>query len=159
MKVWVLEWHDNDNIDFECTVWATEQDALTQAVKEIKTEVDGWDLDNPDIELAYEQVYDFIRAGQHRKAIQRFNDYQDDHNSDYGHWYFVREKDVLSQNASTTLTLPPPPAPAAPYQATTAGATCRKCNDPNPYAYADKPDGTYCCRQCKTFSSIFGVTP
>lgn len=155
MKVWVLEWHDNDNIDFQCTVWATEQDALAQAAKDIKRDVDRWDLDNPDIELAYDQIYDFIRRGDNQKVVQRYNQYQDDHNSDYGHWFFVREKDVLSQSG-TAHTVPTIPAPAMPYQATSAGATCRKCHTPNEYAYADQPDGTYCCRQCKTFSSIFG---
>lgn len=48
----------------------------------------------------------------------------------------------------------------AAYKATVPGATCRKCNNPNPYSYADQPDGTYLCRGCQIFYNIFtGSTP
>jgi len=158
MKVWVLEWLDTDNIQTNCTIWATEQDALQQACDElIEHHVDNWDPDDPDQAVAADQIQEFIRKGQYRQAVQRFNDYQDDYNSDYAHYYYVHEKEVLSHNQNNSPTLPPP-APVA-FKASSPGATCRKCSNPNPYAYADRSDGTYCCRQCSTFSTIFGVSP
>ncbi len=67
-----------------------------------------------------------------------------------------------SANATTTTTAIPvatpinivmaSPKPATPVQ---YGAVCRKCNQKNDYALADKSDGTYICRSCKMLMDVF----
>jgi len=157
MKVWVVEWSKPDDGDFKSTIWASEKDALQAACKDMEKAIDSWwDMDDEPQAEAADEIKLHVAKGRLREAISRWNEYMNDHNFDYGQWYTVEEKEVLSfQNGTATIPAPPPVA----YQATTAGATCRKCNTPNEHAYADSPDGTYCCRQCSIFSNIFGVKP
>ncbi len=47
----------------------------------------------------------------------------------------------------------------APFKPSTLGATCRgPCQSHNEFAYADNPDGTHLCYQCKIQEQVFGST-
>lgn len=155
MEVWVVEWsypYDNEN---NVTVWANKVDAQKQACKEINELINEWDMDDVHAASCAEDISDMVGRGQYAEAIRRFNDYQDEYNSDYAQYWFVSSKPVLSGDGSEPSTN----APVA-YKATTSGATCRgPCGQHNEYAYADRPDGTHLCRQCSTFQHIFGVKP
>jgi hypothetical protein len=154
MDVWVLEWsypYDGEN---NITLWASQVDAQKQALKEINDLISNdWDMDNEDAATCADEISSFMGQGRYGDAIKRFNDYQDEYNSDYCQYWHVRSYPVLSSDEDVTAIKP------VPYKATTSGATCRgPCGQFNEYAYADKPDGTHMCRQCSTFHSIFGTT-
>ena len=157
LKVWTIEWQYPSDAEFKVTVWSTEKEALQAALHDIQNQIThDWDMDDETQAEFADEINLHIHHGRLKEAVRKWNDYQDDHNFDYGQWYFINEKPVLSD---PQLPLPTTPTIPVPYQATTPGATCRKCNNPNPHAYADKPDGTYCCRQCSIFSNIFGTKP
>jgi hypothetical protein len=150
MEIWVLEWsHPNDG-ENNVTVWERQEDAQRQALKEIADVItNDWDMDDVYASSCADDIDDMVNRGQLGKAISRFNDYQDEHNSDYAQYWFVSKKEVLGANGKRTNE-----------HVHSNGATCRgPCKQHNPYANADKSDGTYVCRQCKTFSSIFGNSP
>lgn len=153
MEVWALEWsypYDNEN---NVTLWSSQSDAQKQALKEINELIDDWDMDDEHAAACAEDIEDMTRRGHLGEAIKRFNDYQDEYNSDYAQYWFVSSKQILTfDDGSGTK-----PTPVA-FKAATSGATCRgPCGQYNEYAYADKSDGTHMCRQCSTFQHIFGV--
>lgn len=159
MEVWVVKWDYPYDMDNNITVWVDELSALQAACKEIKRKIDSdWDMDDSDQEEAAKLFDSQIAAGTVdglRNAMKTWNDYQDNFNDENGEWYFVWSETVhgapdIQANIQQTT-------PVA-YKASVAGATCRgPCKQHNPYAYADKPDGTHLCHQCSTFQSIFGV--
>ena len=156
MDVWVIEWSCRDDGDSKVTVWSNEIDAQKQAVKEISGFINGsFDFDDPNDESCAEDFNDMVARKDYKGAIRRFNDHQDDHNSDYAQFWFVSKKSVLSGTGQMTNSLNTS-ANASSFHSN--GATCRgPCKQHNPYANADKSDGTYVCRQCSTFKSIFGT--
>lgn len=94
-------------------------------------------------------------AGKLKEALDKWNDYQSNYNDDHAIYYSVVCKQVLSGDGEEVVTSA---ALSAPFKASSPGATCRGSHKEfNPYAYADKPDGTYLCTQCKTFGHIFGT--
>lgn len=153
MEVWVLEWScpsDNDN---KVTLWSNEDDAYKQAIKEISGYINrSFDFDVSHDEACAEDFNDMVRRKQYKDAISRFTEHQDDYNQDYAQYWFVSKKPILSGDGKV--------AASASVQVHSNGATCRgPCKQHNPYANADQNDGTYVCRQCKTFSHIFGAKP
>jgi hypothetical protein len=156
MDVWVLEWSCRDDGDTKVTVWSNEIDAQKQAVKEISGYINSYfDFDNSDDESCAEDFNDMVARKHYDEAINRFNDHQDNYNSDYAQLWYVSKKSVLSGTGQAAAGL------GVSMNATSThsnGATCRgPCKQHNPYANADKSDGTYVCRQCSTFKSIFGT--
>jgi len=154
MEVWILEWsypYDSDN---NITVWASEQEAQKQAIKEIQDLItNDWDMDDVDAAACADDIDDMVSRGHYAEAIRRFNDYQDEYNSDYAQYWFVVRKDVLGGNTSTMTS-------TSRNYSSSSGATCRgPCKQHNDYANPDRSDGTYVCHQCKTFGHIFGTSP
>jgi len=154
MEVWVLEWsypYDNEN---NVTLWVSQDDAQRQALKEINELISNdWDLEDDSAAACADDINDMTARGQLGEALKRFNDYQDENNSDYAQYYFVTKKQVLSWSGDKSKTRTP-----VAYKATSSGATCRgPCGQYNEYAMADQPDGTHMCRQCSTFHHIFGT--
>jgi len=153
MEVWILEWsypYDSEN---NVTVWTNKKDAQRQALDEISDLMtNNWDMDDEHAAACADDVEDMTRRGHLDEALRRFHDYQDEYNSDYAQYWHVYQRDVLTGDQSTSSSA------TTSYQASTHGATCRgPCGNFNDYAYADRADGTYVCRQCSTFQHIFGT--
>lgn len=156
MEVWVLEWSHPYDSENNITVWANENDARRQALDEIEDLItNDWDMEDNDAAACADDISDMVARGQLAEAMRRFNDYQDEYNSDYAQYWHVYSRDLLTGDGSkSTMTTP------STYKATTHGATCRgPCKSFNDYAYADRSDGTYVCHQCKTFGHIFNGAP
>lgn len=155
MEVWILEWSYHYDSENNITVWSNKRDAQKQALDEISELFSNdWDMDDENAASCAEDVEDMISRGHYDEAIRRFHDYQDDYNSDYAQYWHVYSRDILTGDSAKDI--PTIPAPA--YKASCSGATCRgPCGNFNEYAYADRADGTYVCRQCSTFHSIFGT--
>lgn len=165
--VWIVEWSFEGEINISC--WSTKNEALSQAAFEIMDLINfDWDLSDPDIETIAREINGFCLNGDYESAVMTFNESQDGLNSPT--YYAVYERPILVGVKKPNLILfadPPdddeeeeeeaPPTPRQPYQATTPGATCRgPCGNYNEHAYADMPNGTFCCYQCKMMSQIFG---
>lgn len=159
MDVWVIEWSCRDDGDSKVTIWSNQIDAQKQAVKEISQFINGsFDFDDPNDESCAEDFNDMVRRKDYDAALRRFNDHQDDHNSDYAQFWFVSKKPILSGTGQTANLTGSSIQSSS--HAHSNGATCRgPCKQHNEYANADKSDGTYVCRQCKTFGTIFNGTP
>lgn len=155
MEVWVLRWEYPYDCETDVTIWTTCKAAQQKALAEINEQIDGdWDMDDPDALTHAEKIEELEGQGKLEEAINVWNDYQSNYNEDHAQFYTVLKREVFSGEDGEVVTSAPP----IPYKATTAGATCRGSHrEYNPYAYADKPDGTYLCTQCKTFSAIFGT--
>lgn len=153
MEVWVLEWSYPYDNEHNVTVWNNQVDAQKQALKEIIDVIaNDFDMDDPHASSCADDIDDMMNRGQLAEAIRRWNDFQDDHNSDHAQYYFVSKKEVLGEGATTS------PSGGASFIATSNGATCRgPCGQFNEYAQADRADGTHICRQCSTFQHIFGT--
>lgn len=156
MDVWILQWEYPYDIDSNITVWTTEKEAQQQALKEINQKIDdAWDMDDADMFSHAEEIEILEGQGKLKEAIDKWNDYQMNFNDEHAEYYNVLGRPVLSGEGEPTAVAVTPVA----YQASTPGATCRGTHkEYNPYAYADKPDGTYLCTQCKTFGHIFGTS-
>lgn len=155
MEVWVLQWEYPYDMETNITLWTTQKAAQQQALKEINERIDNdWDMDDPDMLTHAEKIEELMDAGKLKEAIDVWNDYQNNYNDDHAQYYGVFSRPVLTADPDEVVTSAPP----IQYKATTAGATCRGSHkEYNPYAYADRPDGTYLCTQCKTFGHIFGA--
>ena len=153
MEVWVLEWSYNYDNEHSVTVWNNQADAQRQALNEIVDVItNDFDMDDPHASACADDIDDMMNRGQLAEAIRRWNDFQDDHNSEHGQYYFVTKQNVLGQGSVVA------PSGGASFIATSNGATCRgPCGQFNEYAQADKADGTHICRQCSTFNHIFGT--
>ncbi len=150
MEVYVLEYNYFSDYTTTVSVYATEKDALTQALKEAKRHIKShWDLDDEDTSTEFDKIEEFESNGQLRQALDAFDDFEGE--DDEPKVWMVYPKTVIGTESTT---------PKVAYKATTSGATCRgQCKNYNEYAYADQPDGTYVCHQCSTFYRILGLTP
>lgn len=162
MEVWLAEWEYPDDMEHNVEVWSNEQEALQDVCNDIQTSIDDWDLNDPDTEYKEEKLQfiaefqDSVSRRELRMAMEAWNDFQSNYNSDYGEWYSVTKKEVGGGNVAAVGQA----VPVIAYKASVAGSTCRgPCKQYNEYAYADRPDGTHVCHQCSTFNSIFGVKP
>lgn len=155
MEVWVLQWEYPYDMETNITLWTTQKAAQQQALNEINEKIDSdWDMDEPDMLSAAEEIEQFQDSGKLTEAINRWNDYQNNYNDDHAEYYSVFKREVLNGEGSDEVVTSAPPIA---YKASSPGATCRGSHrEFNPYAYADRPDGTYLCTQCKTFQHIFG---
>lgn len=153
MEVWVLEWSYPYDNEHNVTVWNNQVDAQKQALKEIVDVIaNDFDMDDSSASACADDIDDMMNRGQLADAIRRWNDFQDDHNSDHAQYYFVSKKEVLGEGSMSA------PSGGSSFTATSSGATCRgPCGQYNEYAQADRADGTHVCRQCSTFNHIFGT--
>jgi hypothetical protein len=170
--VWIVDWSQPEQFDHKITAWATEQDALTQAAHDIMEEVFNWDLSDPDTEEVAKRINACVSTGDYRGALREFNDDQSDQGTDMAMYFHVYERAELigAQRPNTILfnddeeeeeesdDEEEETIPDTLWVASTPGATCRgpSCGTYNEYAYADKPDGTYCCHSCKMMMQVFG---
>lgn len=156
MDVWVLDWDYPYDMEHNITLWTTEKAAQQQALSEIKEKIDNdWDMDDAEAFNAAEEIEQFQDAGKLKEAIDRWNDYQNNFNDDHAEIYSIYVRELLNGEGSDEVVTSAPPVL---YKASSPGATCRGHHkEYNPYAYADRPDGTYLCTQCKTFGHIFGT--
>lgn len=156
MEVWVKQWDYPSDGEHNISLWFSEVDALRSTCDEIENSISGdWDMED-DTQAAFaDEISEFIAQKRYRQAIQKWNEYQDENNSDYGSWWSVTRKEVLGGDEASNAVTQRPVA----FKASYSGATCRgPCGQVNDYAYADRPDGTHLCRQCSTFQHIFGVS-
>jgi hypothetical protein len=150
-EVWIVRWEHPDDMEVNITLWTSEQDALKQALSEIQNEIDNnWDMDDTYQSQYADEIKRLSGLGKLRQAMVAWNDYQDNHNDEYGEWYSVSKQEVLSMDDEVVTSALP-----VAFKPSTTGATCRgPCKQYNEYAYADRRDGTHLCRQCSTFQHI-----
>jgi len=142
MEVWIAEWSDSDNC-VDIVVFGSEHDALSKSVKDIKQIIAGWTPgDDENKDLCAQVINDFARQGFLDQVITYWNDYQGD--EEYYQYCHVYSRPVLGDISASKVSV-------STYQTEISGATCRKCNATNEYAYADQPDGTFVCYSCKAF--------
>lgn len=165
--MWVCSWEQHGQFDSNISIWNTEADALVAAGSKVMNDVAWWDLSKPDVSQRAYEISDKCALMAWREAIDLYNEWECRKDTSVSCYISVYEKRVKSSTPSVALLRPPPASPqsvmppvrptSAPFKATKEGATCRgPCNQFNEYAYADQPDGTYCCRQCKWMSQVFG---
>jgi hypothetical protein len=142
--------YDNEH---NVTVWTNQYDAQKQALKEIVDIIaNDFDMDDSSASACADDIDDMMNRGQLGDAVRRWNDFQDDHNSDHAQYYFVSKKQVLGAGSQVA------PSGGSSFTTIGSGATCRgPCGQFNEYAQADRSDGTHICRQCSTFNHIFGT--
>jgi hypothetical protein len=152
MDVWVLLWEYPADPDTNVTLWTSQKAAQQQALSEINDHINSqWDMDEPDAYNCAEEIRTLEQAGKLQEAIEKWNDHESE--QDYGQFYTVMKREVIAGDGEVI-----PATPPVAYKASSPGATCRGPHrEHNPYAYADRPDGTYLCTQCKTFGHIFGT--
>lgn len=164
--MWICSWEQHGQYDSSISIWNTEAEALVAAGSKIMNEIAWWDMNNPETSKKAYAISDKCAAMDWRSAIDTYNDYEAHKPATYSCYISVYESKVKTIAPKVPLLRPLPagtltpvgPAPStAPFKATKEGATCRgPCKQFNDYAYADSPDGTYCCRQCKWMGEIFG---
>lgn len=166
--MWIFSWEQHGQYDSRISIWNTEADALVAAGSQIMNEISWWDMGVPEISKKAYEISDKCAAFEWRAAINLYNDWEAMKPAEYSCFISVYESKVKSNPPSVALLRPLPATAApqtstpvrpatAPFKATKEGATCRgPCKEFNEYAYADSPDGTYCCRQCKWMGQVFG---
>lgn len=150
MDIYVVEYQNFSNFETKVTLFATEKDALTQALKDARKHIDRkWELGDEDTAACLEEINELEANGNLRGALDKFNDREGDM-YDSTFWMVYPER---------VIGFDEPSAHKITYKATASGATCRgSCKNYNEYAYADQPDGTYVCYQCSMFKHILGLT-
>lgn len=153
MDVWVSVWEYPNDMDHNFAVFLTEKDALEDVLSDIEDHItNNWDMDEPDQSNYADEISDLHAQGKLREAMDKWNEYQDNYNDQYAEYYSVIKKELQGGSSASVI-----PVRAATHSHIN-GATCRgPCKQHNEYANADRSDGTYVCRQCSTFQSIFGV--
>jgi hypothetical protein len=174
MGYWVLKMEDVDNPgDETIALFKTEEEAEKQAVSEILIQLSYWDMSDPDAADLARLINNLASNGDWNEARREWNDSDVDHNF---YWY-VWEAEVqtsadkpyllsasflnnVDEDEEEEESSPAPKTQATPFQASTPGAHCRGSHKEwNEYAYADQPDGTYLCQQCRMFNQVFGGIP
>lgn len=169
MKIYILEKSKSSSVLNEKTTWDSIDNAYKYACNLVLDEIrTSWDLKDPtEIGVAiaidkYIMVRDFERAINYYNTYNKLLDYS------YQTFYTVNEHSVnnfsdtgkiINLNLTQVVSSDPGQfsnvsVPES-FVATSPGACCRKCCISNEYVYADKEDGTYLCRQCKSFLDIF----
>lgn len=172
MDVWVVEWHKPVDNDINTTVWDIEAHALISACADILDSINNdWSLDDDEVRERAEAINDQIHSAystgvnaKYMEAIHLYNEWQSDVDYDYQGFFSVYKRQVQNTPASLNYTVFPDPdqddedeeeecdeeEEEESFLATVVGTTCRgSCSNYNPDAYADKPDGTYCCYSCR----------
>lgn len=154
MDVWIAQWEYPNDIDSNISIFLSEKEALEDVLSDIEDHItNNWDMDDSDQETWADDISQLHHSGKLREAMEKWNEYQANYNDEYAEYYSVFMKTVQG-SASTAVSTQP-----TTHSHSSNGATCRgPCKQHNEYANADRADGTYVCRQCSTFSSIFGVT-
>lgn len=176
--VWVLRWSNVD--DVKVTLWQTQMLASMQGCTELQEFIEhNWDMSIVEQASEAQFINNLVSAQQYMDALQYWNNCELNNDSIDCQFWVVEELEILDYTKCNTPTIfapdyftsllddeedededdeddstAPSTQPSAPLQL--PGATCRKCHTKNEYAYADRLDGTYVCRQCSTFKSIFG---
>jgi len=173
MDIWLLEWNHPASNNKSISYWDSKESASKCACARIQEFItDKWDF--PHCSLSQfaiaEMVNDFIMNFRYNLAVNAWNQCTYNLNDNDAHFWYVYS-DYTSSEAEADAPLIRPKsdfthtvqgsiasaaAPPAPYQATTHGAICRKCDSVSPDAYADNPDGTFVCYGCKLFVKKFG---
>ena len=179
--VWVCEWTKPGDCDANSTIWSTKDEALAYACSRLLDDIYGfWDVTNTYTKDRAGLISDECAAFNFTAAIHLYNDHEFNQNSKYAQAYRVYERVIGTIKDVPTLRLlnipaapikiqvpnfnitgkawgSPIPAAPTPFKATKPGATCRgPCQQVSTDAYADRPDGTFCCYQCKLMSQAFG---
>lgn len=156
MLAWVVQWEYPYDRETNITLWASERLALENAASEIENKIKDRAPADQDAIDDLEKIVDTLQARQWRQAIDLWNDWENNFNEDYQEYYSVFSLDIHDPNNELSSSTPTIQGNTS-YKATTPGAVCRgQCKCYSPDAYADRPDGTYVCRQCKIFQGIFG---
>lgn len=157
MDVWIQEWDNTADCEKSITVWYSETEALRNTCDQIEDEiVNNWDCAEGTSEEDYaDRINACIKKQDYRTAVELWNQYQGDCRPDYSCYWNIYSEEVRGNGGGIVATKS---TSVSGYKSSVPGATCRgPCKDFNEYAYADNPDGTYMCRQCSMFHSIFGT--
>jgi hypothetical protein len=170
--VWLVAYNNIDNGDNSVTVWDDHAAALQDVCANIVDDINngGYNLNDSDTLLAFQDIDLHIQAYQWQEAIDRWNEWSADADINV-YWNISLETLFGTTDAAkpgaiawpaivipTTavvdeapLTLPTGFVPV------TNGSTCRgPCAQWNEYASPDRGDGTHICYSCKAMSSLCG---
>jgi hypothetical protein len=181
--MWCLKYECPSDGESDFTLFNSEQDAWQQAVYELQEYIfQALDMSEEEAADAAQQINLYVVLGKYEAAIQHWNDCDFNADDNDPRFWMVYEMDplvptnkprVFSPSYFTALVSDQDDrseseeedeTPATQtsggvgtWQALTPGATCRGHHKEwNEYAYADQPDGTYLCHQCKMFQQVFG---
>lgn len=154
MDVWIAQWEYPNDMDSNISVFLTEKDALEDVLSDIEDHItNNWDMDDSDQSQWADDISALHQSGKLREAMDKWNEYQANYNDEYAEYYSVIKKEVQGGSSASVI-----PTRVATHSHASNGATCRgPCKQHNEYANPDRADGTYLCRQCSTFQTIFGV--
>lgn len=163
--VWIVEWTQPGQSSVKVTAFDSEDYALVATCASLMHRVStDWDLGDIDCKTRAYAISDACATLNWQEAIRLFNDWEGDGDFEYMHHYRVYSRVPQTQVPVVHLLRPLPinaapatPVATTPWKATKPGATCRgPCKQVSTDAYADQPDGTFCCYQCKFMSQVFG---
>ncbi len=174
---WVIEWSYPCDNEHNISLWDSKDAAYMQAASEIQECIESsWDMSFDSQCDTAKEINDYIIAGNYKAAVDMWNSCDENCEDEYSQFWYVSELDAGNIfDATLPKILPPSHFPSSHedeeyeldhdssnidsnnsiFVASNPGATCRKCSDYNAYAYADNKDGTYLCRSCAIFKSIF----
>jgi hypothetical protein len=177
--MWVLKWSNPSEGDFDVALFTTQAEALKQSVAEIQMNIQSeWDMSDLDMARDAQAINEAVSKGDYTLAIHLFNNSDTNSEAENNRMYWsvfeisehtlssltpkVFDPDFFDALSSIkedeSVVAPPTQKSPTTYQAATPGATCRgpRCGNYSEFTYADQPDGTYLCYQCKMMSSVFG---
>jgi hypothetical protein len=163
--VWIVEWTQPGQSSVKVTAFDTEEYALVATCASLMQRVrSDWDLTNSDYQARAYLISDACASLNWKEAIRLFNEWEGDGDYEYMHQYRVYSRTPVTQlpvvhllRSLPATAIPAQPIVAVPWKASKPGATCRgPCKQVSTDAYADQPDGTFCCYQCKYMSQVFG---
>ena len=171
--VWTLEWvYPSDN-DSAVTIFDSEMAARKQAcifiLNRIRSE---WDLSDSEYSKDAILIAGFISSGtldSYVDAMKYWNYHSKNTNSSNSQYWYVQEHIIfdiksvvepdfsfLNIGNSVAVNDVKEEVEKRVVIKEGSGAICRKCNVKNEYATADNMNGTYICRSCSIFGSMFG---
>lgn len=159
--VWTLEWvypSDNDN---SVKIFDNEINARKQACANIIKLINSrWDLSDSDYKSDAIIIGNFINQGTvegYKNAIKYWNYHSKNTNAANSQYWYVQEHVIFDKSDDIDLSfLNIETVKVESVIQSGSGAICRKCNIKNEYATADDVNGTYVCRSCSIFGSMFG---
>lgn len=169
--VWVVEWKYPAENDGRITIWNDDDEANKAACTDILNTISNdWDLQDPPQRATAKFINDLIKKGHFHRAINEWNNCDQNANSYDTQYWYVYEVDILSFPGDVALLdeslfanndeeeeSEASETEEEEYLATEPGAICRgPCKQHSEYAYANRRDGTYVCCSCRLMSSVFG---
>src|SRR5271163_2336577 len=98
MEIWVLHWSYPYDNETNISLWDTHENALKFACQEIQDVIaNEWDMSDETQKDFAQQFESNFSSQKWTDAIGVWEDYQDNHNSEYAQYWKVYSRPVLSE--------------------------------------------------------------